>query len=148
MELSLTDQQIGLIRRSWAEVAANAPMAAELFYGRLFRIAPDARRLFVNDMTLQGRKLTQTLGFVVDQLDRPGPLIAAAEALAVRHVRYGVVAADYRPVGEALIWAFSHILGSRFDEPTREAWTLAYAELERLMIAAAYPGGAEAEPVG
>ncbi len=140
MELSPTD--IARIRRSWAAVAANPRMAGELFYGRLFSLAPETRALFRSDMAAQGKKLTDTLGFVVDHLDAPGPLVEEAAALARRHVAYGVRAEHYAPVGAALLWTLERMLGPAMDAETRAAWTAAYAALSETMIAAAHPDGA------
>ncbi len=131
-------EQIGLIRASWARVAPAAPMAARLFYGRLFRIAPETRALFQADMKAQGRKLMATLGFVVDHLDRPDVLALAARDLAIRHVGYGVSAEQYAPVGEALIWTLKELLGPAFGEREKAAWLGAYTSLSAMMIEAAY----------
>lgn len=139
--MALTADEIAAIRGSWAKVAPVAPMASRLFYGRLFRLAPDTRALFAADMTAQGRKLMATLGFVVDHLDRPEVLAPAARALAIRHLDYHVTAEQYAPVGEALIWALKELLGPAFGAPEKAAWLAAYTALSGLMIEAAY--GAE-----
>lgn len=136
----MDERKIALIRSSWAAAAANPQMATELFYGRLFRIAPEVRPLFADDIRKQAAKLADTLGFIVDHIDRPDALLPAAEALALRHVRYGVSAAHYVHIGTALIWTLRQLLGPRFDAETEAAWTEAYAALSGAMIAAAYPG--------
>ena len=45
-----------------------------------------------------------TLGVVVNSLGNLEAELPAASALAKRHVDYGVKAADYTPVGAALLW--------------------------------------------
>lgn len=132
------DVEVGLIRETWAKAAAAGPLTAQLFYGRLFKIAPETRRLFADDMTRQEQKLTATLGFVVDHLDRPETLLPAARDLAIRHIGYGVEAEDYAPVGAALIWALERLLGSDFGPAERAAWVKAYATLSDDMISNAY----------
>lgn len=136
--MTLTAAEIETIRTSWAKIPPVAPMAARLFYGRLFRIAPETRALFSDDIKAQGRKLTATLGFVVDHLDRPEILGPAARDLAIRHVGYRVTADQYAPVGEALVWALKELLGPVFGERERAAWLAAYAALSEMMIEAAY----------
>jgi len=42
----VTPQQIKLVQNSFAQVAPIATIAADLFYGRLFEIAPQVRRMF------------------------------------------------------------------------------------------------------
>src|SRR6266436_3715409 len=93
-------------RCGWLRVKLVAPIsqAAALFYGRLFEIAPAVKSLLRGDMTEQGCKLMATLGVVVNSLGNLEAVLPAASALAKRHVDYGVKAADYTPVGAALLW--------------------------------------------
>jgi nitric oxide dioxygenase len=89
-------------------------------------------------MTEQGRKLMMTLGVVVNGLKNLDAIVPAAQALAVKHVGYGVKAADYAPVGEALLWTLQQGLGEACTAEVAAAWTTAYATLSGVMIAAAY----------
>lgn len=140
--MELRAEDIATIRRTWARVAPVSGMAAQLFYGRLFRLAPETRALFGTSIEEQGRKLIQTLGFVVDNLDRTDQVDAAARALAIRHVGYGAEPEHYAVVGEALIWTLSELLGPAFGEDERAAWSGAYAALSAEMIAAVSEGHA------
>ena len=134
----MTPDQIDLVQSAFAKVAPIADVAADLFYGRLFEIAPDVKPLFRGDMRELGRKLMTTLGVVVTGLKDLEAILPAAKALAVRHVAYGVAAADYKPVGEALIWTLDKGLGEDFTPATKEAWLAAYGALSGVMIAEAY----------
>jgi hemoglobin-like flavoprotein len=134
----MTPDQIDLVQSSFAKVVPIADAAAELFYGRLFEIAPEVKPLFRGDMREQGRKLMTTLGIVVSGLKNLDAIMPAAKALAVRHVGYGVAAAHYRPVGEALIWTLEKGLGEQFSSDVRNAWLAAYGALSGVMIAEAY----------
>lgn len=136
--MALSAEQIALVRSSWARAAPVASLASRLFYGELFKLAPETKALFKSDMKAQGAKLIATLAFIVDHLDRPDTLLPAAEALAKRHLDYGVTAPQYAPVGEALLWTFDELLGADFGEPEREAWAEAFTTLSDHMIQAAY----------
>jgi hypothetical protein len=57
-----------LIQQSGAKVVPIAETAAELFYGRLFEIAPEVKPLFKTDLKLQGVKLMKMLGTVVNKI--------------------------------------------------------------------------------
>ena len=142
MSMPMTPDQIDLVQSSFARVAPIADVAADLFYARLFEIAPEVKPLFRGDMREQGRKLMTTLGVVVASLKNLEAVLPAAKALAVKHVGYGVGAAHYRPVGEALIWTLDKGLGDGFTPATKEAWLAAYGALSGVMIAEAY--GSEA----
>ncbi|MEM6385662.1 MAG: globin domain-containing protein [Pseudomonadota bacterium] len=126
------------IRRTWAQAAAISSETSKVFYSNLFRLDATTKQLFVGDLDLQGRKLMQTLGFIVDHLDEPEILVPAAEALAVRHVGYGVSADQYASVGEALIKTLDQLLGKDFSDEDRMTWAEVYGELSQAMIAAAY----------
>jgi hemoglobin-like flavoprotein len=134
----MTPDQIDLVQSSFAKVIPIADVAADLFYGRLFEIAPEVKPLFRNDMRDQGRKLMTTLGAVVSGLKNLEAILPAAKALAVKHVGYGVAAAHYKPVGEALIWTLEKGLGEDFSPDVKSAWLVAYGALSGVMIAEAY----------
>jgi len=130
-------QQITLVRASFAHVAPISRDAAALFYGRLFEIAPELRALFHGDMEAQGAKLMAMLATAVANLDRLDSIVPAVRALGARHAGYGVRAADYAPVAEALLWTLGQALGDAFTADTRAAWVAAYTLLAGQMQEAA-----------
>jgi hemoglobin-like flavoprotein len=141
----MTPDQINAIQESFAKVVPISEQAAMLFYDRLFEIAPALKPLFRGDMTEQGRKLMATLGVVVNGLANLESVLPAASALAKRHVDYGVEAADYAPVGAALVWTLERGLGEQWTPPLAAAWTEAYTILSDFMIAEAYGHSLAAE---
>jgi hemoglobin-like flavoprotein len=138
----MTPEQIADIQSSFAKVAPIAPAAAALFYDRLFTIAPEVKPLFKGDIAEQGNKLMATLAAVVNGLRTLDIVVPVAQALAVRHVAYGVKPEHYAPVGAALIWTLEQGLKADFTPKVREAWVAAYNTLSSAMIAAAYPAEA------
>jgi hemoglobin-like flavoprotein len=141
----MTPQQVALVQTSFAKVAPIAEQAAELFYGRLFEIAPEVKPLFRGDMAEQGRKLMATLAVVVNGLGNLETILPAASALARRHVSYGVKAEHYEPVGAALLWTLQRGLAADWTPPVADAWTAAYATLSGYMIGEAYGRSEAAE---
>ncbi len=141
----MTPDQVKAIQESFAKVVPISEQAAALFYGRLFEIAPAARPLFRGDLEEQGRKLMGMLGAVVNGLGNIETILPAASALAKRHVDYGVKAADYEPVGAALLWTLERGLGAQWTPEVKAAWTEAYTVLADFMIGEAYGGRAAAE---
>jgi methyl-accepting chemotaxis protein len=129
---------ITLIRRSWAKVVPIAPQAAALFYQNLFAADPALRPLFKSDMTEQGHKLTQMLGAAVSKLDDLEALLPVLQALARRHVGYGVQAEHYATVGAALLKTLEQGLGDDFTPPVREAWAAVYGLVADVMIQASH----------
>jgi hemoglobin-like flavoprotein len=136
----MTPEQVALVHGSFTKVAPIAEQAAALFYGRLFETAPETRALFTGDMTVQGEKLMAAISTVVTNLGDLGAIIPVAEELAKRHVRYGVRAEHYAPVGAALLWTLERGLGDEFAADVGAAWAAAYTTLSEIMVAAAYSG--------
>jgi hemoglobin-like flavoprotein len=134
----MTPAQVALVQASFAKVAPVADQAAQIFYDRLFAVAPQVRSLFPNDMTEQRRKLMATLAVVVNALDKLETVLPAASALAKRHVSYGAQPAHYPVVGEALLWTLQRGLGDAWTDDVAAAWTAAYTTLSNFMISEAY----------
>jgi hemoglobin-like flavoprotein len=141
----MTPEQLKAIQESFAKVAPISEQAAELFYGRLFEIAPAVKPLFRGDMKEQGKKLMATLAVVVNGLGNLQSILPAASALAKRHVDYGVKASDYTPVGQALLWTLERGLGPNWTPDLAAAWTTAYTVLSDFMIGEAYGRSVAAE---
>ena len=117
-----------------------------MFYDRLFAIAPETRGLFRGDMTAQATKLMDTLALAVGTLRDMPTLTVTLEALAVRHVGYGVREEHYDKVGQALIWTLERGLSTAFTEEVRAAWSELYAAVASIMRHAAQ-GGAQSNAV-
>jgi hemoglobin-like flavoprotein len=136
----VNDSQVLAVQDSFVQFVMRPVESAELFYGRLFEIAPEVKPLFVrvDDMNKQGRDLMATLRFIVRNLNNPDELLPVSEALAERHVGYGVLPEHYAHVGAALFYALGHSLGDEFTPEVEEAWRVAYGGLTAAMIASAY----------
>ena len=132
-------ESIDRVRQTWSVVAALPDLMAGAFYNQLFRIDPTTEPLFRGDLELQGRKLVETLSFVVDHLHDDETISAAAKELAIRHLKYGVEPQHYASVGKALLGALKQLLGDRFGSEDEAAWRAIYAKLSGTMVTAAYP---------
>lgn len=85
----MTPEQISLVQQSFEHVEPIADTAAELFYGRLFEIAPEVEPLFGDDMVEQGRKLMSTLG------DAFTPEVEEARGTAYAALSQAMISAAY-----------------------------------------------------
>lgn len=139
----MTPEHVALVQESFKQVVPIAETAADLFYDRLFTIAPETRSLFPDEMTGQKKKLIAMLATAVTNLHQVETILPAVEALGRRHADYGVTAAHYEPVGAALLWTLEQGLSDGFTAPVKAAWTEAYTTLAGAMQAAA-----AAEPAG
>lgn len=133
----MTPHQIALVQMSFGKVERLGRSAADLFYGRLFDMAPYLRDMFPDDLTDQKRKLMAMLNTVVTNLSNLNGLMPAVRALGQRHAAYGVVDEHYALVGAALLWTLGKGLGEAFTPQVKDAWLGVYATLSRAMIEAA-----------
>jgi len=133
----LTAEDISLVRASFTRVVPIKNKAADLFYARLFEVAPQLRRMFPADMHGQKQKLMAMLGAAVAGLSDLEALIPKVKALGARHLGYGVRAADYNLVGEAFLWTLERGLADAFTPEVRAAWTKLYGVLAATMLAGA-----------
>ncbi|MGE5107240.1 MAG: globin family protein [Sphingobacteriales bacterium] len=131
----MTTKQIELIRASWTLVSAIDPeTVGNLFYTRLFEIAPEVKPMFRNSLSEQSKKLLTTLGYVISSLNRLDSVADDIAKLAHRHVKYGVKPVHYIAVGEALLWTLEKGLGEHWNNELKEAWSQCYSILSAAMI--------------
>jgi hemoglobin-like flavoprotein len=132
----MKSEQIALVQESFAKVAPIAETAAELFYLRLFEIAPEVRPLFKGDMKEQGMRLMTVLTVAVKGLSDLPSIVPTVEKLGVKHINYGVKEEHFPIVAEALLWTLEKGLGEDWNDDLKTAWTEAYMLLAGTMIAA------------
>jgi len=98
---------------------------AEIFYDKVFKKAPQARALFRNNMTDQGRLLTHMLGGIVYSLSRPQHLKTGLIKLGQSHVKYGVKAEHYPVIKQAMLETIDQVLGKNQTDKSIDAWNAA-----------------------
>ena len=130
----MTPEKIALVQDSFAKVAPIAETAADIFYDRLFEIAPEVRPLFPEIMTDQKKKLMQMLATAVNGLKDLDAIVPAVQNLGARHVGYGVKEEHYDSVGAALLFTLGKGLGDDFTPEVEAAWTETYGILAGVMI--------------
>jgi hemoglobin-like flavoprotein len=133
----MTPEQVVLVEASWRKAAPQLDVLVADFYRRLFLAAPSVRGLFPDDMTEQRAKLATMLATVVAGLRDHDAFVGHLSALGRRHVAYGVQAAHYPIVGNALLDALGAALGTAWDAATQQAWRAAYDLMSEVMLSAA-----------
>ena len=133
----MTPEQIKLVQDSFKSVIPIADTAADIFYGRLFEVAPQLRPMFPQDMSEQKKKLMQMIGVAVTNLHQVDTIVAPVQDLGRRHVGYGVKDEHYDVVGGALLWTLGRGLGDAFTPDVETAWAEAYGLLASVMKDAA-----------
>ena len=135
----MTTKEIELVKNTWAIISRlDAVATGNLFYNRLFVIAPKVKTLFTKPMEEQSRKLISMITYIINKLDKLDSIIDEVGKLAKRHVQYGVEPGHYLIVGDALLWTLEQGLDKQWTKEVREAWIKCYTILSQAMIEAAY----------
>lgn len=133
----MTPQQVHLLRKTFAEVESHGPVAALVFYRRLFELDPSLRPMFKSDIESQAEKLTEMLDALISMLERPAALDSELRLMGARHAGYGVREEHYATVGAALIDMIADVLDDRFTPEVRQAWESLYTVVAERMLAGA-----------
>ena len=128
-------QQIQLVKESWSFVIVKSDEAGQLFYSRLFEVAPGVKHLFKSDPKEQSRKLMSMITYVIAKLDKLDTILDEIKSLAKRHNKYGAEKSHYAVVGECLIYTLKTGLGSKWNADLEAAWIAVYKVLAEAMIA-------------
>lgn len=141
--MPLADADIDLMRDSLRLFQSRTGEIADAFYETLFRIEPELRPLFGDDIDAQTEKTMLALGAIVAQLHRIEAFRPMVGELARRHVAYGVKVGYYPLVGEALLTTIRQVFGDTLEPAVYDAWDRGYTEIAAHMIDQA---GYEDEP--
>ena len=131
----LTAPQIKLVKESWRIFSRIDPvLAGDVFYGRLFLIAPCTRKMFRESKTEQYKKLVAMLSFIVSRLDRSSEMMNEIRALAERHQTYGVKNHHYQLVCNTMLWTLEKGLGHDWNREMEVAWRRCYELMTAAMV--------------
>jgi hemoglobin-like flavoprotein len=139
---TLSTDDVRLIRASFERARPVFHVAPDLFYERLFYLAPSLRRLFPEDMHALKRRFVEALMMVVRGIGQPEMLIALLRHLGQRLDRRGVTAAHYQRTGDAFFWTLERVFADGFTRDVEIAWTRGYDQLTLVMLDAAGGVGA------
>ncbi len=99
----MTPAQVDLVRGSFDALWPARRKLAEEFYRRFLALAPDARRLFPDDLERQRAKLMDALAATVGGLDNHKVLQSIIAHTGRQHAQIGVLPSHFAAFGEALM---------------------------------------------
>lgn len=123
------------LRTSLDALLARRGDLARVFYGQLFARYPSLRSMFPADMTMQEKKLLDTLGWVVGNLDRPAEIRPVVRQLGAKHAGYGARPEHYPIVRDMLVEAMREAAGDDWSSDLESDWLTAIDLLSRMMLA-------------
>jgi hemoglobin-like flavoprotein len=131
----MNSKQVALVQDSFNQLRPAGDFIAAIFYRRLFEVAPEAKQLFKQPVTVQYAALMRGLSIAVSTLDDPDHFVSYIHALARAHYNYGVTPAYYETAVRVLLDTLQTGLGNAFTDELRDAWTAAciyiFAEMKR-----------------
>eukprot|EP00929_Paragymnodinium_shiwhaense_P116212 TRINITY_DN85553_c0_g1_i1.p1 TRINITY_DN85553_c0_g1~~TRINITY_DN85553_c0_g1_i1.p1 ORF type:complete len:171 (-),score=55.74 TRINITY_DN85553_c0_g1_i1:348-860(-) len=149
----LDERDIDLVQQTFAFAAQlGADTVGKVIFMKIFKKAPGALQLFsfkneglepVNlfrlgsPATAHAVKVVTTVGTAVSLLRDLPTLVPVLQALGLKHSSYGLAAAHYDVVGEALIESLQLALGDKFTDPVKNAWLKVYTVVKTTMLDAA-----------
>jgi len=119
----MNEQEIKTIRQSLEIMGKRSQALALMFYNRLFRLDPSLRSMFRTEIDVQAEKLMKVLAVLIGSLERFDTLRPTLRYMGSCHAGYGVRPEHYRTVVQALLETLEEVVGTRFSEAMRVAWT-------------------------
>jgi hemoglobin-like flavoprotein len=131
------------LETSFDLIAPRGDELMDVFYGRLFAVAPSVKPLFAGtDLKRQKAMLLAALVLLRRSLRDLESVTPALRELGARHVRYGAQPQHYPVVGEVLIASMAEVAGDAWTPEYERAWTEAFTIVAGAMLEGA--GAAEA----
>ena len=126
---------IDALEASFDHVAPRGDELMDVFYGRLFTVAPAVRPLFTGtDLKRQKGMLLAALVLLRKSLRNLEAVTPTLRELGARHVRYGALPEHYPVVGQVLIASMAEVAGDAWTVDHELAWTEAYAVVSGAML--------------
>ena len=125
------------VKESFSAIQSVAEEATSYFCGRLFAEFPQLRALFPAAMDVPRDRLFRGLTHAVASLDSPDDFRSFLEGLGCHHLKYGIRAEHYEPIGRALIATVRRFAGETWSAEAETAWRAGYQVAAAIMIAAA-----------
>jgi nitric oxide dioxygenase len=120
----VTPEQINIVDTTMATIDEEA-LAAD-FYQLAFDADPALARMFSSEPERQRARFAAEFGTIVGFIRTHDRFLARTRELGARHHAYGVRAAHYHLMGEALLTALRRALGDEWTDEVDEAWRAAY----------------------
>jgi nitric oxide dioxygenase len=131
--IPIEDRVVQQLRASYEQVRGDGTRLAEVFYEKLFAVAPHLRVMFPPDLKAQSEKLMRALDAVVRNLEHPQENAAMLSALGRRHAEYGAKPEHYEVVVRLLVESMGEVLPDPAAEAALEEWRVALQLISRQM---------------
>jgi hemoglobin-like flavoprotein len=136
----LSPRQTLLIKLSWSHLANRLEDVGDTFYRILFEMDPTSKPMFQSSMEVQRQKFSSMMNSIVAQIQHTQQVEGKLEKLGHQHLDYGVAPQHYDLVMIAFLLALEKKLKRKWDNETKEAWTMALVYIISHMKKSFSPG--------
>ncbi|MGY6162538.1 NO-inducible flavohemoprotein [Paraburkholderia strydomiana] len=134
---ALTAEQIARVKATVPVLAEHGTTITKHFYKRMFAHHPELKNLF-NQTHQQSGNQPETLARAVyayaANIDNLGALGPTVSRIANKHASLNIRPEHYPIVGRHLLGAIVDVLGDAVDQPTLDAWQVAYGQLANIFV--------------
>jgi nitric oxide dioxygenase len=131
----MTEEQKNLVKQSFPRVLANTLSSSAVLYEKLFELVPESRELFKNtSLDRQSQMLIAVIGKIVKSIDKWDTIKPDLEAIAARHINYGLSPEHFAFFGQALIHMLQTSLKDAWNKDLEDAWKAVYQNVSEVMI--------------
>ncbi|MEC5407746.1 NO-inducible flavohemoprotein [Paraburkholderia sp. MPAMCS5] len=134
---ALTADQIARVKATVPVLAEHGTTITQHFYKRMFAHHPELKNLF-NQTHQQSGNQPETLARAVyayaANIDNLGALGPTVSRIANKHASLNIRPEHYPIVGRHLLGAIVDVLGDAVDQPTLDAWEVAYGQLANIFV--------------
>ncbi|KAL4943109.1 hypothetical protein BDV06DRAFT_190694 [Aspergillus oleicola] len=135
--MSLTPDQIGLIKATVPVLQEHGVTITKLFYDNMLKAHPELSTVFNVSNKVHGHQplaLAGALFAYASHIDDLGVLSPTVELICHKHASLYIQPDHYKIVGKFLLEAMGQVLGDALTPPLLDAWAAAYWQLANLMI--------------
>lgn len=134
---ALTADQIARVKATVPVLAEHGTTITRHFYKRMFAHHPELKNLFNQTHQQSGNQpetLARTVYAYAANIDNLGALGPAVSRIANKHASLNIRPEHYPIVGRHLLGAIVDVLGDAVDQPTLDAWQVAYGQLANIFV--------------
>ncbi len=142
----MTPEQITRLYSSYGRIAPAADRIAADVYERWFGADVSAAQLIDGDLETQGRKLMNTLGAALEQIDSPDDIEETFREFSAIHGAFGADGTAYPSFRSAVLETLRDTLGGDWSADVADAWRDFLDMAAEVVMPGKAAGGGSAEP--
>ncbi|MDX1904625.1 MAG: globin domain-containing protein [Thermonemataceae bacterium] len=137
----MTEAQNQIVKKSFPKVLAGTLSGAAILYNKFFELSPESKDFFKStSMDRQSQMLIAAIGKIVKSIDNWDTVKPDLEALAARHIGYGLSPEHFVYFGQAFMYMLQNIFGADWTAELKDAWEAVYQRVSEVMIGVIFEG--------